>query len=197
MKKILLKLTLVLAVFVTTTIEPGMQAQSAKSFRTQAGIMKLSGTSTFHDWTMNGAFQVTGDFHMAEGNKKLIAINSLQFLLPVENLKSDKKKLDETAYKALKTETYKDISFVMISSLIKEVPGNNYTITAYGNLTIAGVTKPITLNVNWVQHDDQTITCSGIQKLKMTDYQVKPPCFLGVMKTGDEIALDFNFQIKS
>ena len=197
MKKNFLKLTMSLIIVALLFPPLPIQAQPARPFQTQAGNMKLSGTSTLHDWTMNGIFQVTGNFHLAEGSQKLQSISSLQFLLPVENLKSDKKKLDETAYKALKTETHKEIAFTMISSTIKEVQRNQYTIVAYGNLTIAGVTKPITMNVNWIQHDDQSITCSGTQKLKMTDYQVKPPSFLGVMKTGDEIALDFNFQIKS
>jgi hypothetical protein len=53
------------------------------------------------------------------------------------------------------------------------------------------------MNVNWTVNEDYTITCTGVQKLKMTDYKVDPPRFLGVMKTGDEIALDFSFQIKS
>ncbi len=69
--------------------------------------------------------------------------------------------------------------------------------TRIGNLTIAGVTKPITLEVSWTMHEDNTITCSGIQKLKMTDYQVQPPGFLAIMKTGDEITLDFKLEFKS
>jgi len=197
MKKYFKTFCLHVTVLAVTLCTPALHAQSCKGILTKAGNMKLSGTSTMHEWTMMGTFQVDGDFKMAEGTGQLESLNKLSFLLPVENLKSDKKRLDETAYKALKTEEHKDILFTMTSATIKEVNNNKYAITALGNLTIAGVTKPITMNVTWIRNHDNTITCTGIQKLKMTDFEVKPPSFLGVMKTGDEIALDFSFQFKS
>src|SRR6187399_2545074 len=172
----------------------GLYAQINKVISTNAGTMKLSGTSTMHDWDMNGVFQVSGNFKVAEGSNKLQSVSGLNFVLPVENLKSDKRKLDETAYKALKTETYKEIYFKMTSSTITELQSNRYKITAHGNLTIAGVTKPIIMEVFWVMNADHSISCAGIQKLKMTDYKVEPPSFLGFMKTGDDISLDFVFQ---
>lgn len=192
------QLTLVLLTALTINAgTTGLQAQSTKSIHTNSGQMTLSGTSTLHDWTMNGVFQVEGDFKLAENSRAPQSLSKLKFLLPVENLKSDKKKLDETAYKALKTDQHKEIHFSMTSATIKELGRNQYAITALGNLTIAGVTRPITMNVSWVINDDQTITCTGIQKLRMTDFDVQPPRFLGLMKTGDEISLDFSFQIKS
>jgi polyisoprenoid-binding protein YceI len=172
------------------------QSQPYQKFITQAGSMKLSGTSTLHDWDMNGVFQVEGKFKMDEASHKLLAVNELSFKLPVENLKSDKTRLDETAYKALKTDQYKDIQFTMTSSTITNVQSNKYFITAVGKLTIAGVTHPISMNVCWQVNNDNSITCSGIQNLRMTEYEVKPPSFLGFMHTGDDIALDFSFQIK-
>lgn len=197
MKKYFNSVLLHLAVLAVGMMTTTTLAQEEKPIITKEGNMKLSGTSTMHDWTMLGHFQVQGNFEVAEGTHQLRSVNELNFMLPVQNLKSDKKKLDETAYKALKTDTYKDILFKMTSSTIKEVQRNKYAVTATGNLTIAGVTKPVTMNVTWILDENNTITCTGIQKLKMTDYDVKPPSFLGFMKTGDEIELDFTFQFKS
>ena len=189
------KIFLQLLIVAGCMIQTGLQAQT-KSINTTAGSMKLSGTSTMHDWDMNGTFHIDGKFKTAEGTNKLQSLSGLNFILPVENLKSEKKKLDETAYKALKTEQHKEIQFKMLSSTVTELQSNRYKVIALGNLTIAGVTKPVTLEVLWVINPDQTITCAGVQKLKMTDYNVEPPSFLGFMKTGNDIALDFNFQIK-
>ena len=186
-----------LLVFAWMTIATGLHAQSGKAISTQVGMMTLSGTSTLHDWMMNGTFQVEGYFHMDESTKELHSLSGLKFSLPVENLKSDKKRLDETAYKALKTDKYKDIFFHMTSASVTEVNTNKYLIKAMGDLSIAGVTRPITMNVYWIRNADNTITCKGIQKLKMTDFEVQPPGFLGIMKAGDDIALDFSFQIKN
>jgi polyisoprenoid-binding protein YceI len=174
-----------------------LSAQTTKSITACAGTMKLSGTSTMHDWDMNGTFHIDAKFKMTEGTNKLHSLSGLDFTLPVTNLKSEKKKLDETAYKALKAEQHKEIHFKMSSATVTEVQPNRYKVIALGNLTIAGVTKPITLEVLWVVNSDQTITCAGVQKLKMTDYNVEPPSFLGFMKTGDDISLDFIFQFKS
>lgn len=178
-------------------LQGGLFGQSVKPIYTDIGNMKLSGTSTMHDWDMNGTFKVDGNFKLTEGTQKLHSLSGLNFTLPVENLKSEKKKLNETAYKALKTEQHKEIHFKMNSATVTEVQPNRYKVIALGNLTIAGVTKPITMEVLWIINPDQTITCSGIQKLKMTDFKVDPPSFLGFMKTGDDISLDFTFQFKS
>lgn len=197
MKSFFSKLVSALLIVAILTLPHGVYAQDSQPFHVPAGNMKLLGTSTMHDWTMNGPFQVTGNYQLKEGSRKLESISQLNFALPVTNLKSDKKRLDETAYKALKAEQHKEILFTLVSANVREVDANSYAILAKGNLTIAGVTKPITLNVSWFMHDDNTVTCTGVQKLKMTDYQVQPPGFLGIMKAGDEITLDFNFQFKS
>lgn len=161
-------------------------------------VMKLSGTSTFHDWDMNAtSFQIEGKFNFDEGGNKIQSITGLSFLLPVKNLKGDKKKMDESAYKALKAEKHKDIIFKMTTADIKHKQNNKYEITVLGTLNIAGVTKAISMNVICVLNNDKTISCTGSQKLKMTDYQVEPPTFLGLMKTGNDITLDFTFQLKS
>ena len=180
----------------TALVQPDTYAQSTKSISACAGEIKLSGTSTLHDWDMNGIFHIDGKFNLKEGTNKLLSLSSLNFVLPVTNLKSEKKKLNETAYKALKAEEHKEIHFKLNSATVSEVQPNRYKVMALGNLTIAGVTKPITMEVLWIINSDQTVTCAGVQKLKMTDYKVEPPSFLGFMKTGDDIALDFSFQFK-
>src|SRR5689334_19581061 len=85
--------------------------------------MKLSGTSTLHNWVMN-ARTVTGEaqFDFKDGKShQLIALRSLSFSLVVLNLKSDSKELDKNAYKALKTTQYKNISYKLISATIAPV----------------------------------------------------------------------------
>jgi len=192
------KIVLLLLILSTTgMLTTGLKAQDSKNINPESGAMKLSGTSTMHDWDMNGTFHIDGKFKMTESTNKLNSVSALNFTLPVENLKSDKKKLDETAYKALKTEQFKDITFKMTHATVTEVITNRYKIVALGLLTIAGVTRTVSLEVLWIMNSDRTVLCAGVQKLKMTDYNVEPPSFLGFMKTGDEVSLDFSFKFKS
>lgn len=156
--------------------------------------VKLLGTSTLHKWEMN-ARTVEGEaqFVFKQGNEnELILLKSLFFALEVKDLKSESKTLDKNAYKALKSNEYKDIHYKLTSAIVLPGKKDNYLLQTRGKLTIAGVTKEITMNVNAVINNDRTITCSGSEKLNMTDYKVQPPTFmLGAMKTGDAITLEF------
>lgn len=105
--------------------------------------------------------------------------------------------MDSRAYTALKEKAYNAIVFVLTSATI--VPGqkNEFQVKGKGNLSIAGVTRPVTLEVTGLVNADGTITCKGVEKLKMTDYQIKPPVFmLGALKTGDELTIDFTLVVK-
>lgn len=156
--------------------------------------MKLSGTSTLHKWVMDAkTFSGEAQFGFKAGSDdQLASIKSLNFSLEVQNLKSGETGLDKNAYKALKTGQYKDILYELISATISVVSDNKYLVKTTGSLTIAGVTKDVAMNVYCVVNKDASITCTGSKKLKMTDYQVKPPSFmLGAMKTGDDITLNY------
>ncbi len=172
-----------------------VHAQSIYKIRHSQDIdMKLSGTSTLHKWTMEAqTFTGIAQFIFKKGSTtKLIDIKSLTFELAVKDLKSDEKALDKNAYKALKTDDYKDIVYSLTSAIVTPAKNNNYLIKTQGDLSIAGVTKSIAMDVSCLVNKDESITCKGSDKLKMTDYQVKPPTFLlGAMKTGDDITLDF------
>ena len=160
--------------------------------------MKLSGTSTLHNWTMETqTFTGEAQFGFKSGNVQLNSIKSLSFNLNVKDLKSGEKGLDKNAYKALKTDQYKDIVYKLSSAVIMPEKEGRYLIKTRGNLSIAGVTKDVTMDVYAVVNKDGSITCTGSDKLLMTDYQVKPPKFmLGAMKTGDAITLNYTIIYK-
>jgi len=161
--------------------------------------MKLLGTSTLHKWEMD-ARTVEGEAHFVFKPGKedeIVSIKSLFFALEVKDLKSDSKGLDKNAYKALKSDEYKDIHYILKSAKVSPEKDGKYLLETHGKLTIAGVTKEIMMDVYCIINKDGTITCTGSDKLNMTDYNVKPPTFmLGAMKTGDAITLDFTLVYK-
>lgn len=171
-------------------------ARSQTLYRIEAtkGIdMRLSGTSTLHDWEMD-ASDVTGEarFVFRPGSKtELTSLPSLSFTLRVRDLKSDSKGLDKNAYAALKSEEHKDIVYHLTSSTMSAEKGGHLLKTK-GKLTIAGVTRDIDMDVHCVVNANGTITCTGKADLNMTDFKVEPPTFMfGAMSTGDAIKLDF------
>ena len=199
MKKTIKILSTTVAIYIMG-IGHSLQAQPLYKMSNSADInMKLSGTSTLHKWSMNTkTFTGGAQFGFKQGNAAMLtSLKSLNFSLPVLNLKSGEKKLDKNAYKALKTEQFKNIVYKLTSATVMPGKDNKYLVKANGDLSISGVTKNVAMNVYCWVNKDASITCTGTDKLKMTDYNVKPPSFMaGAMKTGDDITLDFTLVYK-
>ncbi len=150
----------------------------------------IAGTSTMHDWTMtskeakySAVFEVN-----AEGTP--VQLNMVTLTVPAESLKSGKGAMDKNAYNSLKTDKHKQITFQLTSAKV-----NAKTIICSGNLTVAGFTKPIEVEVAYEERNG-VLYCKGAQKIKMTDYNVEPPTFMfGSIKTGNEITVSFDVSL--
>jgi polyisoprenoid-binding protein YceI len=191
---------IVLAIFFIVGSTQFIHAQTKYKIQETKDIdMKLSGTSTLHNWIMDTQiFTGEAQFGFKTGTSdQLNSLKSLSFKLNVKDLKSGEKGLDKNAYKALKTDQYKDILYKLSSAVIMPEKDGKFLIKTKGNLSIAGVTKDVSMDVYAVINKDGSITCTGSDKLLMTDYQVKPPKFmLGAMKTGDAITLNYTIVYK-
>jgi hypothetical protein len=156
-------------------------------------VMSLKGSSTLHKWAMT-AHAFTGDANFSlSAHHKLSAMNGLSLRLPVHNLKCESAGMEKSAYKALKANKYKDIVFELTSAKVTSSGSNKYRIVAQGNLTIAGVTQPTTLDASAMVHTDGTISCSGSAPVYLKDYNIDPPTFmLGTMKVADLTTLTYS-----
>ena len=192
-KRYLVKL---LTVIVLISINAFTQkAYSQASYKVTAGSeVKVSGTSTLHDWSMLASnFICEGNFIVKGG--QLQEVSSLNFIFPVKSLKSPKEKeMEERAYKALKEDQFKNITFKLTQATV--VPQQKI-IKATGNLTISGVTNEITIQTDYVINADETITCKGTKPIKMSDFKLKPvSLMLGAIKTGDALNIDLLLKLK-
>jgi len=147
----------------------------------------IAGTSTMHDWTMTSqSANYTASFEInSDGTPS--TLNKVTVTVPAESLKSKETAMDKNAYKSLKTDRYKDITFQLTSANIVQK-----TISCTGNLTIAGTTKSIDVDVA-CEVKNGNLVCKGSKKIKMTDFNVEPPTFMfGAIKTGDAITITFD-----
>ena len=157
----------------------------------------IKGTSSLHDWEMKSN---KGRVELLLGlgdNARLLGLSTLKFNMEAESLKSEKSMMDNNAYKALKTNSAKNISFVLTSANISQTNETSYLIKAIGKLTIAGTTRETDVIANLKYSTaDKSFIVTGTKKLKMTDYNVKPPSFMmGAVKTGDEITISFQTKV--
>ncbi len=166
---------------------------SYRAVPSQDDDIKVLGTSNLHNWTLETKnISCSAQFNFLPGsNHQPQSLTSLNFSIPVQNLKSGESLLDSRAYAALKAAKYSTIVFVLTAATILPAQKDHFQVKSTGNLSIAGVTKLIDMDVDCLVNPDGTITCSGSGKLKMTDYQIKPPAFMfGALRTGNELTID-------
>jgi polyisoprenoid-binding protein YceI len=166
-------------------------------FRSANLDVSISGTSSLHDWEMKskqGKCEVV--FDLGE-NDKITGVSGLNFTLDATTIKSEYTMMDNNTYKALKTKTNKNISFVLSSGAVTQSDPSSYLVKVIGNLTIAGKTQKIDLAATAKYNGaDKSFTINGSKKLKMTDYGVDPPtAMFGTIKTGNDITISFSSKI--
>ncbi|MFN3997190.1 YceI family protein [Algoriphagus sp.] len=146
---------------------------------------KIEGGSSLHDWAMISEKGVGQAVFVLE-NGQFKSAKSLSISFVAETLKSGTRGLDNNAYKALKTDKNKEIRFVL-----KELTGKGASLSAKGDLTIAGVTKSVSFPVK-MSAAGMKLTFEGSLETRLTNFSIAPPtALLGTVKTEDEIKLSF------
>jgi len=157
----------------------------------------VAGTSNLHDWTMKGqSGTIEASLNLASNVSYLAGIQSLTFTLPVKNLKSGESLMDSRACDALKADKYPNISFKLLTATPAATQGNKTTFNVTGLLTISGQTRQINMVATAIKNADGSVNISGTQKMKMTDFGIKPPSFLfGALRCGDNLSIDYKVHL--
>ena len=196
MKKISLKKMTLCSLLLTGIVFYVSPVAAQVAFQAKAVTISLTGTSTLHDWEMKTATGSSEAAFTVDATDKIVSISKLSFTLPVATLKSEHTMMDNNTYKALNTDKNPNISFVLTSGTVTPTGGDNYQLNCVGKLTIAGTVKETDLvAVGKYNPADKSFTVTGVKKMKMTDYNVKPPTvMLGAIKTGNDIAISYNLK---
>ncbi|MCW3087664.1 MAG: YceI family protein [Sediminibacterium sp.] len=190
-RSIIQKIALYSALLLTTGLSTVAIGQT--SYQSGQVDIRLNGTSNIHDWEMKAVKGSSAASFVIDAKNKLTAVNSLTFTLPARSLKSEHTAMDNNTYKALKSVENPNLSFTLASATVESTGTNSYQLNCFGKLTIAGATKEITLvAIAKYNPADRSLTITGVKKMKMTDYNVKPPkAMLGAIKTGDDISISY------
>lgn len=161
--------------------------------------VKIEGTSTIHDWTMEGKIiagyvelDPTFDSPPKPGKVSARALVSI----PVRSINSDKAGMDSVMQQAMKQEAHPKIEYHLTEMSLKEVPKSPegpYQFDTKGELIVAGVTNQIAMPVSMERIDKTKLKFTGSTPIKMTDYGVTPPVKFGVFKTGNDIKVIFEW----
>lgn len=166
------------------------------AFRLQNLNLAVTGTSTLHDWEIKSA-KGQAEVNLELASDKLTGITGLNFSIPAESLKSGNNMMDNNTYKALKTDKFKTINYVLTAGSVSQVNATTFQIKTNGKLTIAGTSKETDL-VATAKYNaaDKSYTIVGEKKIKMSNWGVKPPTvMMGTIKTGDDITIKYSAKI--
>lgn len=147
--------------------------------------IQILGTSNLHDWETNaGKFTVAGTVNNGE-------INNLAVTVETKSIDSGKSIMNDKTYEALKGDEFATITFKAAS--LKIVNGK---IEGQGNLTLAGVTKPIKLTATSVAQA-KGYKISGTAAVDMTQFGIEPPtAMFGSLTTGNQVTIKYDLILK-
>lgn len=152
--------------------------------------MKVSGTSTLHDWDMISD-KASGSATLRISAGRVTTVQSAKVSMPVKGLKSGKGQMDNNAYKALQADEHPEISFTLLEA--HQDGGNDWKAT--GRLQIAGNTKTVPFHLKFVP-DGTGLKLSGSAEIELTDFEVDPPtAVFGTIKTGNEMTISINMKL--
>jgi len=171
------------------------------------GTLELDGDSTLHRFSarttdVRGAVYVDEAALPARASDVVVLvrgghIKSFEMVAPVEKLSSGDKALDKNMWKALKSSQFKEIRFRAESFQVRpqDAQGVQFGLAMKGALTVAGVSRPIVLDVR-AAGVSGGVRIVGSTTLRMTDYAVKPPVLmLGAIKTADLVVVKFDMEL--
>jgi polyisoprenoid-binding protein YceI len=183
MKKLSILFALLIAGF-------GLVAQT--EYKLSKSSIKMSGTSTLHDWTADVP-KVSGSGQMTFTNNAFSGIKSLNITMTTNSIKSSKgETMDKNMMRELKAKENPTMTYNLTKVASITPKGSGYTLETEGKLTIAGTTKTINMTVTATVNGGQ-ITFKGTKNVKMTDYNVEPPVmFLGTLKTDNNVDITFD-----
>lgn len=170
---------------------PSPAPATVYEFDNEASTMTVYGTSNVRDWTMD-VTQINGTVTAETSTENLPSIQSVTLEVPVEQMTSEKDRLQRHAHEALHKEEYPTITFSASDIDVSSTPTDSFSVVATGELTIKGQTRSVELTAKGIQNSDGTLAVRGEQELKLSTYDVERPSLMfGAIKVDDPIRIGF------
>jgi polyisoprenoid-binding protein YceI len=177
--------------FMPVGIPPSVQNTYILS---KAYKVTISGTSNLRNWK-DSVGNVTGDMEAELNGDGTICLHAIHIKMEVSSIKSDMGSvMDSKTYKALRSSANPEIIFVLnVPVTLAQVSRGGHALAVQGNLTLAGICRQVTMQINSFTIEQGKLQFEGTQAISMTDYGVKPPtAFFGAIKARPGIIIHFN-----
>jgi polyisoprenoid-binding protein YceI len=190
---------------IALALNAALFAADLAKFEAQPGSkVKIDGTSTVHDWTVEGG--IIGG--VMELDSKFVADPTkaqpgavpakVEATIPVRTIRSGKKSMDDIMHAAMKQPQHPKIEYRLKELKLKETPKaaeGPFTFDSTGELAVAGVTNKVSFPVTMTR-TGKTVKTTGTTNVKMTSFGIQPPSpkiALGLISTGDDVKITFEW----
>jgi len=161
---------------------------------------KVDGTSTIHDWTVEsrliaGHVEFDSGFSLDQPAPGKVNARCV-VTIPVRQLKSDNTKMDTVMYEHLKQKDHPRIEYRLTEMTLKEAPATPdapFVFDTKGELAVAGVTNKVQMPVSMTRVGQDKLKFTGSTSTKMTSFGIEPPKLIGILSTGDDVKITFEW----
>ncbi len=179
-------MSVALLALVSAAVASAAEAPRAGRWSSAEFKAVVSGTSTLHDWQVE-SLRASGEIDLTNP-----AAVSGRLSLAAESLDHESGGLKSRMYTALKSDAHKQIVFDASSIELPAKPaasGAAEVWTVRGRLSLAGASREITLSPRVSLLADGSLQLEAEAPVKMTDFGIKPPTFMGMVRTGDDVTV--------
>jgi polyisoprenoid-binding protein YceI len=180
---------------------PGMAAAQSAVELQPGGELAIDGTSTVRSFTCK-AKGLDARFTPGEAGGELSleqlagALREAQLEIPTGKLDCANGTMNEHMYNALLLRQHPTIRFRMSGYEASAPKDGQVPLRIRGELTMAGVTKPVDLVAHASATPEGKLRVRGRYLLRMTDWGVRPPTLmLGTLKVGDAVVIRFDLAL--
>ena len=197
-----MKIKLIVALLLSAAL--AVATERARFAPAQTSTVKITGTSTLHEWTMqgttiNGAIDVAPEIVSDPLQPQAWKIETPALVtvkIPVAAIKSEHARMNNIMLDAMKAKTNPEIRYELTEAVPAKTAGDPFVVKTKGRLTIAGVTRELQMDVTASRDGDKRYVLTGEAPIRMTDFGITPPVtMVGTLKTGDDVKVSFRWVV--
>ena len=169
----------------------------------RGGRLWITGTSSLHAWESEATtFDVSASLKPSatratagglEGQIRSGGLGTVDIVIPVADMHSEKSGLDKNMRKALQADQNPRIACHLERYTVEgAAAADSFVVRAAGTLAVSGVPKPVEV-VAQAWRETAGIRFRGSCAVLMSDHGIKPPTMMmGTIKTGDRVVVHFD-----
>lgn len=166
-------------------------------FTNRSHQMTIAGTSNLHDWTTNvESMQLQAEMELVNGY--VSTVGTVMMSAKVNSIRSDKGSvMDNKTKEALKGDKFPNIVYQLKQVEIVPMKDKISKLKTEGTLSIAGVTKAVTMDVFARQLPSGEVEVWGAHAISMKSFGMQAPtALMGSIKTGDKVTVNYSVILK-